>query len=321
MTKFSEFKVRPIGSVLTEAKAQVQDSRQGKTKVLRTRWQRVNRMLLGGFYFGQTYLIAGASGHGKSYLVNMLLRDFTNQQINGNLPFNFKILHFGFEMAASAEVLRRITSMTGLSYTKLLSVEDKLSDHEYDLVQRSLVTLKNEEIYFVETPGSRFQVYETIKAFKQRFPDSELVVSLDHTLLVTPEPGEDEIQLMAEVSKLFIQIRKEFHTMNLLVSQLNDKIEGENRRDPAKPSLHYPTKTDLHGSKQGYQAADCVLVIHRPELLNLEYYGKENFPTRDLVALHQIKQRNGVSGFTLMKNNLEKGTFDDWEIPQVSYSL
>ncbi|HAH22470.1 MAG TPA: hypothetical protein DCL77_01665 [Prolixibacteraceae bacterium] len=321
MNKYSEFKVRPIGSVLTEAKKEVQESRAGRTRVLKTRWKSVNKMLLGGFYFGQTYLIAGASGHGKSYLVNMLLRDFANASINGTLPFQFKILHFGFEMSASAEILRRITSMTGISYTKLLSVENKLSDEQFESVEKSLVNLRNEEIYFVETPGSRFQIYETIKAFKAKFPDHELVVSVDHMLLVTPEPGEDEIQLQAEVSKLFIQIRKEFHTMNLLVSQLNDKIEGENRRDPSKPSLHYPTKTDLHGSKQGYQAADCVLVIHCPELLNLEYYGKENFPTRGLVALHQIKQRHGIAGFTLMRNNLESGTFEDWERPVISYSI
>lgn len=247
MSGYSEFNVRPIGAVLTEARKQVKSSREGKNLILKTRWHRVNRMLLGGFYFGQTYLIAGASGHGKSYFLNMLLRDFTNPAFNAVVPFKFKILHFGFEMAASAEILRRITSMTGIPYTKLLSVEDKLTDAEYSNVEKSMINLKNEEIYFVETPGSRYQIYETIKKFKERFPDYELVVSLDHMLLVTPEPGEDEIQSVAEVSKMFIQIRKEFKTLNLIIGQLNDKIEGENRRDPAKPSLHYPTKTDLHG--------------------------------------------------------------------------
>lgn len=246
--RYSELKVRSIGQVLTETDRQIQRFRKGEKLCLKTRWSGFNNMLLGGMYFGQTYLVAGASGHGKSYLVNMLQRDFMNKALNGNFPGKFKILHFGFEMPASAEVLRRVSGETKLSYKRLLSIDAPLSDAQYDEVKMQLVKFKDEEIYFVESPGSRFQIYATIKAFKEKFPDCELVVSLDHMLLCLPESGEDEIQLIAEVSKLFIQIRKEFRTLNILVGQLNDKIEDARRRDPSAPGLHYPTKTDIHGS-------------------------------------------------------------------------
>lgn len=318
-TKYSELKVRTIGQVLTETNRQIDKFRRGEKLCLRTRWSGLNTMLLGGFYFGQTYLLAGASGHGKSYFINMLLRDFTDRKINRGFPAKFKMLHFGFEMPASAEILRRVSGVTKLSYNKLLSIESPLSDAQYEEVKAQLVRFKDEEIYFVESPGSRFQIYATIKAFREKFPDDELVITLDHMLLTLPEPGEDEIQLLAEVSKMFIQIRKEFNSLNILVGQLNDKIEDSRRRDPAAPGLHYPTKTDIHGSKQAYQAADVVMIIHRPELLNLESYGPRRFPTKNLVALHTLKNRNGESGLTLFTQDLAHGSFVPWEAPVAGY--
>jgi len=118
---------------------------------------------------------------------------------------------------------------------------------------------------------------------------------------------------MAELGKMCIEIRKRFGAMVLLLSQLNDKIEGERRRDPDAPNLHYPLKTDIHGSKQLYHAADVVMVVHQPALLGLETYGRKNLPTRNLVALHCLKNRHGQAGITLLKNNLRHGTFEDWD--------
>lgn len=313
---FKALGIRPIADVLSETNRQVKNFREGKRLCLKSRWGSVNRMLLGGFYFGQTYLIAGASGHGKSYFINILLRDFTDKRINGSFPRPFKILHFGFEMAASAEILRRVSGITGKSYSDLLSIHRPLSDDEYTQVFSWLVQLKNEPIYFVEQPCSRFEIYHKIAEFKRAFPDHELVVSIDHMLLVNAEKGEDEIQSIAEISKLFIQIRKQFKTLNLLVGQLNDKIEDERRRNPGAGALHYPTKTDIHGSKQSYQAADVVMVIHRPELINLEYYGKHNFPTKNLLAVHTLKNRNGESGLTRLKQNFSAGTIEEWRDPE-----
>ena len=101
--------------------------------------------------------------------------------------------------------------------------------------------------------------------------------------------------------------------MNILLGQLNDKIESEKRLDPTNPSLHYPTKTDIHGSKQIYHAVDVAMVIHQPSLLHLEYYGKKDIPTNNLVALHVLKNRKGEQGLTLLKNNLVNGKFDEWD--------
>jgi len=298
------------------AASEISEARSGNRLVMASRWDKLNYMLLGGFQFGQTYMLCGASGHGKSYMLNMLLRDFTNPTLQRDVT-KTRILHFSFEMSAAAEMTRRISTLTGISYRKLMSADRPLTAEEHGIVSSAAERLKDEPIYFVETPGNRQQIRDTIDRMKQRFPDDNLVVTLDHTLLAQSMPGENEIQTLAELGKMFIDIRKEFGTLNILLSQLNDKIESSSRRDPSVPSLHFPTKTDIHGSKQLYHAADVCLVMHQPALLGLEVYGPDRVPTmtedgKNLISLHVLKNRHGTQGYTRMIANLENGRIDPW---------
>ncbi len=304
--------IKPILTVLKEADSIIKDGMSIEQNCLKTRWLGVNRLLNGGFRFGNNYFLAGASGHGKSFFLNMILQDFFDPALNQLYVKPFRVLHFGFEMSAADEMLRRMSSACDISYQDLLGAFTKLTPQQYDFVKSKLKQLKDMPLFFVENPTTRYKMYDTISKFKTKFPDDNLVVSIDHTLLVQSEPGENEIETLAGIGKLFIEIRKEFNTMNLLLGQLNDKIESEKRLDPSNPSLHYPTKTDIHGSKQLYHAADVVMVVHQPSLLHLEYYGKKNIPTKDLVALHFLKNRKGTQGLTLLKNNLSNGKFDEY---------
>ena len=313
---YSELPIQTSKLASTTAAADITDARAGNRVVMSSRWDKLNYMLLGGFQFGQTYMLCGASGHGKSYMLNMLLRDFTNPTLQRDVT-KTRILHFSFEMSAAAEMTRRISTLTGISYRKLLSADRPLTGEEHEIVKSAAARLETEPIYFVENPGNRQQIRETIDRMKQKFPDDDLVVTLDHTLLATPMPGENEIQTLAELGKMFIDIRKEFNTLNILLSQLNDKIESSGRRDPSVPSLHFPTKTDIHGSKQLYHAADVCLVMHQPALLGLEVYGPDRVPTmtedgKNLISMHVLKNRHGTQGYTRMIANLENGRIDPW---------
>ena len=261
-------------------------------------------------------MLCGASGHGKSYMLNKLLRDFTNPTLQKDVT-RTRILHFSFEMSAAAEMTRRISTLTGISYRKLLSADRPLTKEEMEQVNSASSRLTDEPIYFVETPGNRQQILDTIDKMKNKFPDDDLVVTLDHTLLVSGLAGENEIQTLAELGKMFIDVRKQYGTLNILLSQLNDKIESSSRRDPSVPSLHFPTKTDIHGSKQLYHAADVCLVMHQPALLGLEVYGPDRVPTmtedeKNLISMHVLKNRHGTQGYTRMIANLENGRIDPW---------
>ena len=307
--KFTSLRIKSAAQAIREADRFLLEGATRRRPFLATRWQKVNTMLLGGFHFGQTYFIAGASGHGKSFFTNMLHTDFTSNYLGNQ---DVKILHFSFEMHAKDEMIRKMSQLGRVDYRKLVSSDNPLTVQELNAIRKEYGRMKNENIFYVETPSNRDRIYATIRDFCDEFKTSKIVVSLDHTLLVAANPGENEIQALAELGKMFIQVRKEFQTCNILIGQMNDKIEGRERRDPTNPSLHYPSKTDIHGSKQIYHAADVVMVLHQPVLLNIECYGKKRFPTQDLVALHCLKNRTGEAGLVRLKNNLSNGRFEDY---------
>lgn len=301
--------IKSMAQAIDEARKTVQESRDPNRAVLKTRWEAVNKMLLGGFRFDNNYGIAGASGHGKSYLLNMILQDFLSQRLKE--PFD--ILHFGFEQSASDEILRRAQKPLRMSYKDLLSSERVLASNDLERLSMLIESWKDDPLYFVDKPLTGNELYDTVKAFRRSRGERRLVITLDHALLVKEDVGEDEVKMMSNLAKLFIEMRKEFGSMGIMLLQLNDKIESEKRRDEAMPHLHYPTKTDLHGSKQIYHALDSLMVIHQPELLHLPFYGKNHFPTEKLVALHQIKSRKGEPGMTRLYNDLGNGNLLPWK--------
>ncbi len=233
-----------MDEVVASTTSTIESYMDGTVPVLKTRWKRVNDMLLGGLQFGMVYVVAGASGHGKSMFLNNLMRDFTSPVFN-SFEKPLKILHFSFEMSAEMELIRRISALSTVGLDKILKADSKLTDIEKSMIYDKLSKIKEPDLYFVEKPGTRMEIAKTIKAFIDNNPNCHYVICLDHTLLVTPLPGENEIQMLAELGKMCIEIRKRFNAMILLVSQLNDKIEGDKRRDPDIPTLHYPMKTDV----------------------------------------------------------------------------
>ena len=121
---------------------------------------------------------------------------------------------------------------------------------------------------------------------------------------------KSEIELLEKQAKMFLQLRKELDLLIVVLAQTNDKMEDPRRLQVS--SLHYPTKTDIHGSKQYYHAADGVVVIVRPELLNLDTYGPNSYSTASLIAFHIIKFRKGKPGLTRLREELDTGNIAVW---------
>ena len=72
--------------------------------------------------------------------------------------------------------------------------------------------------------------------------------------------------------------------------QLNRNIEQPERLN--NPSSHYPMRSDLSASDAIFQASDYVIVLSRPELLNLQFYGINRLPVKNKVYIHFLKVRD-----------------------------
>jgi replicative DNA helicase len=303
--------IKHISVAVEEADIQIKEGLSQQQTALKTRWGKVNYALVGGFRFGWQYIVAGASGSGKSFFVNMLHEDFTNPNLNANFRTPFKILHFGFEMTSADEVLRKYSTVAKKSYRELLSTDGKISNEVLLRLESYKPRLAEKEIYYVEDSGSIPQILKTIENFQIKNPRHKLIISFDHTLLAEYSGEQDEVKLVSSLSKALLKTRKKIDSMNIIIGQLNDKIEQVDRL--GNHALHYPTKTDLHGSKAIFQDADAVMVLHAPEKLGLETYGKKHFPTQDLIALHLIKMRKGEPFFMRMKQDFGNGNMKEWQ--------
>ena len=271
-----------------------------------SRWNAVNMAMGGCFKFGEITYLAGPSGSGKSYILNMLREDFAGP-LNEKFKHPFKILAFSFEMSAADEVIRTYSSVLKTSYSTLLSSYKKITREYFEMVKRTSEKLKQDMIYYVEIPGDRERILSTVDTFQKRFPDHKLIITIDHTLLMEYRDEKSEVELVTKLSTLAMKIKKEYGAMIIMLGQLNDKIEQPERLK--SPLLHFPKKTDIHSSKSVFFCSDNVIVLNRPELLQLTSYGRNGYPTKDLIAWHILKSRLiGSEGIIRMKQQLDKGT-------------
>ena len=153
MTESSRLQVRPMSAVVESTQTTIHNYMDGKIPVMKTRWDKVNKMLLGGMQFGMVYVVAGASGHGKSMFLNNLLRDFTSTAYN-KFDKPVKILHFSFEMSAEMELMRRLSSLAEVPLDRMLHATTALSDTERVMIEDRLRQIDEPSIYFIEQPGN-----------------------------------------------------------------------------------------------------------------------------------------------------------------------
>jgi replicative DNA helicase len=310
----SAFRFVNANTAVRNAFNAVKIGQTGVQNFLKTLWHGVNRLCDGGFRFGDIVLLAGSSGAGKSYFLNMLIWTFFSEKYNKEFHKPFKILYFSFEMSAAAEMLRTMSTKTGLPYYKIIGgmdpneaneVRAKLTPIELARLEKVGLSLAHEDLYYVEDALSPKQMTSAIAQFKKQFPNHKIVVACDHSLLVEYPPGVNSENELLSVLAKEMQRWKSYDILTLMIWQLNDKIEEPHRVD--NPAQHFPRKGDLFGSKKGYQAADYVIVLHSPETLGIEFYGRKRHPTENLLAVHFLKRRNGAVGYTLLQKQFDKG--------------
>ena len=51
-------------------------------------------------------------------------------------------------------------------------------------------------------------------------------------------------------------------------------------------------RSDISSSDSIFQASDYVMVMHRPEILNIQEYGPNHLPVTDKIYLHILKNRD-----------------------------
>lgn len=280
--------VKHISVAANEIVRYIKDRQTKKVTSLATRWNKFNRLCMGGIEPNAIYTIAGISGSGKSSFVNTLETDLID--INPN--HNIVILSFNFEMMSSRQVGRKLSYKLRKTTSELYSSSETINNEEVAKVESVANDISSYPIYYVDTPGTVEQIDSTIKYFQNTLAkDKWLVIILDHLLLTKNKGGDSERIVISDLQKVFMQAKKVGKTSIIQLSQMNRNIEESDRIK--NPSLHYPMRSDLSTSDSIFQASDYVIVIHRPEILGITEYGVKHLPVKDMVYMHFLKNREG----------------------------
>ena len=279
--------IRPIRVVAQEAINYIEGRRSHSVTSLKTRWAKFNKQCMGGIEPNTVYTIAGISGTGKSSFVNTMTTDL----IDLNPSDDIIILNFSLEMVGFRQIGRTLSNKLRKTTSTLYSSETDLDDETFRRVITVSNQLKEYPIYFVDDPGTPMQIEQIINDFYNEYvkgTGKHFIITYDHTLL-TKQIGS-VIETTSELEKVFIRAKKLPLTSIIQIAQMNREIEKPERIN--NPSAHYPMRSDLSSSDAMFQASDYVLVMHRPEILNIQEYGPNRLPTQNKVYMHMLKNRD-----------------------------
>lgn len=276
---------RHISSAAIEAVEYIKKRKNHDIESLKTRWKKFNTQCMGGIEPNTIYTIVGISGSGKSSFVNTLENDL----IDLNSDQDVIVLNFSFEMLSSRQVGRKISSKLRQTTAELYSANNSLTDELLENVEETTQQIKSYPIYYVDTPGTVDNIASTIDYFyENKAKGKRFVIILDHTLLV--EGQASALQVISDLQKLFIKVKKYPNTTIIQLSQMNRNIEAPDRIN--NPSMHYPMRSDISSADTIFHASDYVICIHRPELLNIQQYGPNRLLVKNKVYLHILKNRD-----------------------------
>ncbi len=279
--------VRSISTVAQEAINYIAGRRDHSIVSLKTRWEKFNKQCMGGIEPNTVYTIAGISGSGKSSWANEVSVDI----VDLNPQEDIIILNFSLEMVGFRQVGRTLSNKLRKTTSTLYSSEKDLDDDTFKKVIAVSNQLKAYPIYFVDSPTTPTQVKDIIFNFYDKYvkgTNKHFVIIYDHALL-TKQVGSI-IETISELERVFIQAKKLPLTSIIQLAQMNRNIEAPERIN--NPLSHYPMRSDLSSSDALFQASDYVLVIHRPEILNIFEYGPNHLPTENMVYMHMLKNRD-----------------------------
>lgn len=312
---------RHISTATSEAVEYIRKRKNHEIQSLATRWKKFNKSCMGGIEPNTIYTIVGISGSGKSSFVNTLETDLIDLNSNQDVI----VLNFSFEMLSSRQVGRKISSKLRQTTAELYSANNELTDDLLDRVEQTSQQIKSYPIYYVDTPGTVEDIASTINYFYEtKAKDKKFVIILDHTLLVEGQNRESALQVISELQKLFIKVKKLPNTTIIQLSQMNRNIESPERIN--NPSMHYPMRSDISSADTIFHASDYVICIHRPELLNIQQYGPNRLLVKNKVYLHILKNRDAgecaILEFDndLKYNNLIETIRDEEPVMKISFS-
>lgn len=232
-----------------------------------------------GFHLGDLVIIAGETSQGKSSLATTFARNMASQGVPS--------VYYSLEMGAEQLAARIVAQDALVTSSRLLY--DKLTEEEFKSFYDKTLARQDLPIFFDEQNKTSFlKLCTSIRAMVRKHAIK--VAFVDYLqILANSGKNDNREQVIGDMARDLKRLAVEEKVCIVALSQLSrDTTHGE------------PTIARLRGSGQIEEAADVVLLIHRPN-------------EDDTAKLIIGKNRNGCLGKGVVSFNAELTYFADYE--------
>lgn len=299
---------RPVGAVVQDARAQIQEAAKGAVMGVRYPWGRVEEMV-GLLARGQQTVLAGLSEHGKTAAMMAIVCSVASTPVD-SFGFGEAVYVLTGEMPGAALMMRTACSFAGVDAARVFA--GGANADELEQVARQLDALEHLPIIVDDKPAAASEIARRVKAHQVAFGAGrarrapkrgqtagdlyppcrlQLVVGDHAQELAAKEEGRDEKDRIGNCAAGWVDhIAKGCDVATLLLSQLR----APEQKGPRPKFPPWPQVEHLFGSPNKIKAtADTVIAVQRPELL---MGGSIPAKWLGVIGICRLKGRFGGSG-------------------------
>jgi replicative DNA helicase len=260
---------KSIRDIVAEHFNTLEQRLQNERKGITTGLSDLDDILNGGWQRGQSIVIAGRPGHGKSA--------FSLHNALSAAQDGYGVLYLSMEMISGELADRALAQLGRISLGNLLT--GKLTESDWSGTTAATGMMHEMPLHILDKSGlSYFQAATFARRHKRKHGLDVLV--LDYLQLMAGENDEKRHAQIEEITRGIKSLAKELNCAIVLLSQLSRKTDNARR----------PKLSDLRDSSSVEQDADVVIFIHREECDDPETQWK------GYADIHVAKNRQGALG-------------------------
>lgn len=159
----SQSSFKPLSFITSKEAAEqnlkyVDDRRKGLISSFKTKFLRFNKVIMNGLEDNTIICISALSGAGKS----TLSKCFRDSISDLNPTRKFKQFIMNFEMVSHSQISRSVVAKSRMKLHKLYSVDDPLTDEEFNNLTKYYRELAKKEIYFIDVPDTAERIVKSL---------------------------------------------------------------------------------------------------------------------------------------------------------------
>jgi replicative DNA helicase len=249
--------------------------------------------IINGFIQGELVVIGGRPGIGKTSLIMPMILNHLKKHI--------PVAIYSLELAREAIIDRLVSIRNRIPITQLKT--GKLTDKEYEKVEKTLLELSKSSLYFVG--GASFTSDGFSNALNSLIEEKGIrILYIDYLqLMISNHPRRNREQEISDLMRMLKSLALRYRIPIILTSQMNRSVEW--RGGTKRPLL-----SDLRESGSIEEIADKVLLIYRAEMhgITLDEEGNSTDGKAEIIV---AKNRMGSTGDLVLLFNKNFGLFEN----------